>query len=119
MLRWIKIAGASVREVREERLGPALAPDDIRQDMRFLQIQNHYSGGAAYTMRKGRPRLLVRRFAMYHHRVATAAQLRTALPDLLDKRTGSVVGIGVNATGGQHFLNLQRRTKGWHDHNVC
>src|SRR5207244_10526299 len=93
MLLRIETTGAGALEVGEERLVPALTPDNIRQDMRLLQVQNHDGGRAPYTMRKRRPRLLVRRFAVHHYCVATSADLRASIQDFLDKLHGDVGGV--------------------------
>src|SRR5215510_5175009 len=69
-------------------------------------------------MRKRRPCFLVCGFAVHHHGVATRPQLRTALPHLLDERAGGIVGVRVNTTRGQGFLDLQGRTKGRDDDDI-
>ena len=103
----------------EEDLAPALTTDNICQDLRFFEVENHHCGCTPYAMRKRRPCLLMCGFAVYHYGVATRSQLCTALPHLLDKRAGRIVGVRVNATRGQRFLDLQSRTKGRYNDDIC
>src|SRR5215475_3189866 len=107
MLGWVETGRASTRKMAKEGLAPKLTADNIGQDICLCGVENHHCGSTPYAMRKRRPGLLVRRFAMHHHRVATRPQLRTAPPHLLDEGAGRIVGIWVNATRGQRFLDLQ------------
>src|SRR5919197_4776 len=111
MLVRVETDRTGTRKMAEEGLAPALTTDNIGQDLRFFEVENHYRGRTPYAMRKRCPRLLMCGFAVYHHGVTARPQLRTALPDLLDKRAGGIVGVGVNATRGKRFLDLQGRTK--------
>src|SRR6266581_2534128 len=118
MLVRVETGRTGTRKMAEEGLAPALATDNICQDLRLFEAENHHRGRTPDAMRKRRPRLLVCGFAVYHDGVATRSQLRTALPHLLDKRAGRIVGVRVNTTRGQRFLDLQSRTKGRYNHDI-
>src|SRR4029453_15948857 len=104
MLVWVETGGAGTRKMAEEGFAPKLTADNIGQDIRLFGVENHHRGSKPYAMRKRRPGLLLRRFTVPPHRVATRPQLRTALPHLLDKRAGRIVRVRVNTARGQRFL---------------
>src|SRR5215510_7568238 len=118
MLVWVESARTGTRKITEEGLAPELTADNIGQDIRLFDVENHHRGSTSYAMRKRRPCFFVCGFAMHHHSVATRSQLRTALPHLLDERAGGIVGVRVNATQGQGFLDLQGRTKSRYDDDI-
>src|SRR5438552_13725935 len=119
MLVWVKTDRAGLRKMREEGLTPPLATDNISQNIRLLHVQNDHRGSTPDAVRERGPCLLVRRFAVYHHRVATRTQCGTALPDLLDEGTGGIVVVGVNTACGKRLLDLEGGTEGGYDDNVC
>src|SRR5262245_22879029 len=118
MLVRVEIGRTGTRKMAEEGFVPELTTDNICQDLRLFEVENHHCGRTPYAMRKRRPRLLVGGFAVYHHRVAARSQLRTAFPHLLDKRAGRIVGVRVNTARGERFLDLQGRTKGGYDDDI-
>src|SRR5262249_5633947 len=118
MLVRVKTGRTGTRKMAEEGLAPELTTDNIGQNLRRFEVENHHRARTQYAMRKRRPRLLVGGFAVYHHRVAARSQLRTALPHLLDKRAGRIVGVRVNTARGERFLDLQGRTKGGYNDDI-
>src|SRR5262245_65564506 len=93
MLGWVETGRASTRKMAEEGLTSKLTADYIGPDIRLFGVENHHRGSTPYAMRKRRPGLLVRRFAVHYHRVPTRSTLCSALPHLLTNRAVCLVRV--------------------------
>src|SRR5438128_11521202 len=80
MLVRVEAGRAGMRKMAEEGLAPELTADNIGQDIRLFDVEHHHRAGTPYAMRKRRPGLLVRRFAVYHHHVAPLPTFSLRLP---------------------------------------
>jgi len=95
-----------------------VAADEPRQHLGLLHVLHHERLRVRAAVAERRPGLLVLGLAMDDHGVVLVAQLGGPFPDLLDKRTGRVVPLDVDANRLQLGLELERRAEGRHDDHI-